>query len=56
MTKEKAGTKETATVRDLPVRQDSDVKGGGVFQMLQSAYATAISSIGQALSTVARKG
>ena len=45
---------EKRAVKDLEPRADGAVKGG--FGMLQSAFSNAVKSIGEGLSTMARKG
>jgi hypothetical protein len=46
------GTKSATKVRDLTTRKGPGAKGGG---MLSSASSSAVKSVGDALSTVARK-
>jgi len=43
-----------SAVKALEPRADDAVKGG--FSMLQSAFSNAVKSIGEGLSTMARKG
>jgi hypothetical protein len=51
MAKKKDGKRKTARVRDLSARKGSDAKGG-----LQTAFSNALKSVGEGLSTMARKG
>jgi hypothetical protein len=50
MAKSKTGRKKTAKVRDLSARRSTNPKGGS------SALSNVVKSIGDGLSTAARKG
>lgn len=51
MAKSKTGRKKTAKVRDLSARKGTNAKGGSL-----NSLSNAIKSIGDGLSTAARKG